>query len=234
MTINEIEFHRQFYLWSVADWQREINQGFPYLGTLSNNTLRNILNELHCNEVKDFTTAMVKRSMKPEILDKLGLEISKKDQYYTKLYVEKWNASFLTDPLYKKFDRAASDKINPLAFKECINKELAPLLGIDFDDIEGWKVWQYVNEVGPWKIKTTIEIGNTHHQLSYAQSVFFDKKNYLLKHYSILRWLGLSAGTEWDGLKNSDVPFISKTLANLINHFIKSMLILLGGNKRAN
>jgi len=224
MKNNEIEFWRRFYAWSIADWHREINQGLPFLGSLNSGYLRALLSELCDEEIADFAKAMVKSGIRPELQQELGLTTTNTDRYYHDLYMRKWNEALFTDPLYKKLERAARDKVHVATFKKSISMALAPLLGTEFDDIEGWKVWRYVNEMGPWKIHTIIQIGDD--QLSYEQSVFCGSI-YLLKQCSLLRWLGLSAGTEWGGLTNSDIPYVSETLAKLIDHFINALQKLL-------
>lgn len=221
-----IDIYKKYYYWAISDWEREVSQGFPFLTSLGEIAAQNVIDTLQQTELPSFFRAMVKRVTSSQILSELGETVTDEDKEYHQKYLEQWRLVGLTNPMYQKIERANRDKINLSDFKKKIVASLSPILKTDHKDIAGWQLWEYHTVLKDWIIQTRVEIGDENYQLAYSHSVLY-KEDMIFDHYSILRWLGISAGTEWHGIINSDVPELIDKLCRLVYHFIKNLSELL-------
>jgi RNA binding exosome subunit len=217
------EFYKWLYYWSIQDWEREALQGFPYLNNIGETAAQNVIATLNKSEQSQFFKAMVKRVTNPQLLSEIGEKASYKDKEYQNRYLEQWRLAGLSDPIYKKIDRARRDMVILSDFKQKIVSSLSVILPGNYRDVESEYLWEYQTFMGNSIVLTRIEIGNDNYQLSYSQSILSIYKDPILHHYSILRWLGISSGTEWYGVTNTNVSDVIFVLSNIIVHFISKV-----------
>lgn len=232
LTEAKFKFEERCYLWAKDLLVGELSEGFPLLrdvkGTLAQHYVR-ILERLESNEAHRMAHALLRRGVKPEILDKWGDAFTEEDQTYVDLYlqmieVEDHKAAMERSP----FESMQKKKFNRKVFRNQIKTALEPVLGVDYEDWGGGN-WRYCTSVGVWKVMTWIDTGGRYHQLCYDHSVQVSDVVRLCEATSLFRWFGIAGQTDWQDLEDGDVEPVASSLAEIVDLFIKAVPKLLRG-----
>ncbi len=93
---------------------------------------------------------------------------------------------------------------------------------------QGGGVFVYSTSVGEWKIFTVIDIGGSHHNLSYGHTIKSAEGKWLAHDISVLAWFGICQ-TQWRHLSNDDLKPTAESLAIVCQHFMSAAPQLLEG-----
>jgi len=242
------EFNVRYYLWALEDFEREIDQGFPFLQLFRNESpwcVVTMMSEMDEAERMCFAKSLVKR-FHEDAVKTIGETITADERQLCERYFNK-ALQLDTQRIVTRFKHGAS-KAGPLASRARIRRLVRNVFSkanihlAEEEDLDG--VITYSNKVGYWEIITRIYTRDRDSQVSYDHAIWsvervnpvtkWDGKNALwpirLGHsISFLSWLGISGPTEWCNLANDDCSLIADAVAKLYFHFLEVAPKLLNG-----
>lgn len=236
MLVVQTIFDERYYRWAKEDWKRELLDDFPFLrsikGEIAGTAIRIIEaldNERRCS----MAGALAKRGKSPKLLFRWGDPLTKDDEQFIKLYLDKYEedrhreARKILPGMFPK--RADRKSLRRRKLKQYIIKALSSVLGENYEDWGDWEEYRYHSIIGPWRIVTYIDVGGQSHQLCYHHDIEASEHVYLAQGISVLRWLGIASQTDWQCLYDSDAESTAQALAKMIAHFMDAAPKLLEG-----
>jgi len=234
MLTAKLKFGERFYRWALEDWNREINENFPFLRSISTaqNELK-VIESLSKEQRKVMTVALVKRFTKKDVLELCGDEFSDYEKKLVEWYLKTWwdeeeHESLMTPPGGWP-PEAGEIKLKRRKLRDHIITNLTPILGKRDENWGIELVWRYCTVIGPWQVMTYIDVGGQGHQLTYEHSISVSETAQLIEGISVLSWLGIAGQTMWRGIHDADTEPTAEALAKIIAHFMNAVPKLLEG-----
>jgi len=228
-------FEERLYRWSLAEWRREINEGYPLLRRLKYSTARHVvlMMESFSKEHRwQMARALVKR-FSPEGVHHCDEEFTEEDRRYIQMYLDMMEKAIWIEasqrPIIALHPEPCLDKLKRKPFRKLLVQRLTPILGADYDHEGGLGWMAYETMVGPWKVRTSIDTGGRYHQLCYDHWILISERERLYEGASLLRWLGISSQTMWQELDNSEAEWAAESLVKIVKHFMDAVPKLLEG-----
>ncbi|HMN13167.1 MAG TPA: hypothetical protein PKD55_12670 [Bellilinea sp.] len=240
-------FVERFYYWALADFQREIREGFPFLRRIKYKALQYrwlpSIVSLNSGDQISLASALVKRFHfgrgKLRSIEPMTSDETEWLQWYMGQIRYPGPAE-----LQLNEQIAAGELrffVNRRVLRNRVRDALRPVLGETVTPPnETDPEWNYEIPVGKWLIHTNVSLGGRHHQLSYFHRIApadphqgrrnWERYVYMTTPTSILYWFGIAGGgTAWDLLTDEDILETAQTLADLCSHFVQAAHGLLDG-----
>jgi len=201
-------FDLRYYRWALADADRELRGGFPWLARIRGGGALKLVERmavLSPVEQRRLMIALLKR-VHESALRMTGEHITAEERAIVQAYLDSGRAREkdrywqlrVADP-----DRVRVDRGRLLTR---VKAALSPILG---GKGERWspQEWCWITAVGPWTLRTIVDVGGRTSQLRYLHTlgVGVPAGPYLHEHISFLVWLGIDH-TEWDCLLGRELP----------------------------
>jgi hypothetical protein len=225
-------FDVAYYQWGLEDFSREIDEGFPYLGTFKTGQPRLLahLRELPRQDQERYSAALVKR-FAPETVfctsDPLTWEEKGIVSHYMALMRMPTEAELDINQRALSGDPGAV--LNRKRFRAMLRDQLDKTFGKEPLRLPGRGEWRYRLKYGLWTVETDIDTGGRYHQLSYDHRIFLSERVRLKEAVSLLSWLGIAGQTSWSCVYDADAPSLSDCLGRLCAHFLDALPRLLDG-----
>ena len=229
-------FDERFYRWAIADWKREINEGFPFIKLLDEREKRLTLKIMENFDSREeqliFAKSMVKRITPEDVVKRCNDEFTDKERQYAQLYLNiVTNATMgLIDigefEIHERFQEGP--KLNRRRLRQRIIEVLTPIYGKEYEDLGGGE-WRYHSQIGPWQVKTHIDTGGQYHQICYHHNIIAREHVYLKENISLFLWYGIGSQTDWKFLIEDDTELVANALARFCEHFMNAIPKLLEG-----
>jgi hypothetical protein len=247
------EFNVRYYRWALQDYQREIDEGFPFLKGFKTGSPVEVLEMMLSrsrSEQLTLASALVKRFHK-DAVEAAGDQMTAEEETTCKEYLDRVPR---THPLELALLRraAAGERgvyANRAGLVRLVKGELkaAGMQVFESENVAG--VLSYQNIVDGWQIITRIHTRERHAQLAYNHTIDSVNKPVLVtwakgtcregqqelssvqlhNWISLAGWLGISSRTQWSDLVDSDGPQVAQELAALCKHFLQAAPTLLAG-----
>jgi hypothetical protein len=234
MLTAQLKFGERFYCWAIKDWNREINEDFPFLRSISDaqNDVK-IMESLTTAQQKILAVALVKRFTKRNILEQCGNEFTDYEKNLVERHLkmcwdEEERKSLMTPPGGWP-PETSERKLKRRKLRDHIITNLTPILGKRDENWGVELVWRHYTVIGPWQVMTYIDVGGQGHQLTYEHSISVSETAQLIEGISVLSWLGIAGQTMWRGLHDADTEPTVEALAKIIAHFMDAAPKLLEG-----
>ncbi len=230
----ELEFEERLFHWCLRDWDRELNSDFQFLRALdkSINARRavSVMESLEASQLARLTRMLVKRSTTPRGLERCSESLTLMDEqliedFQELLEQESWRES-MQIPAGGFPKKKGQKRFSRRAFKKAVIAELSDVLGDKYEKCVGSEII-YETPIDQWKLVTFVDFGGRIHNLCYGHNIVNQEGENLIENYSLLRWLGISGGTQWYNLENEDSQQVAETLALLVTHFLNASKELL-------
>jgi hypothetical protein len=231
MTVDPFdELRLKFLNWSIADAQREVSQGFPFLSRIESKTVAAYLfycSKLPAEERVIFATGMAKR-LQRKISQTAAVSTSHEktivDDYsdwYLELNATPSSAiySYLPTNFLAKF-RSSTTEVNKKQLRKCLIRYLG---SPEWDSAESWRYSVLVNGI---KVHTYIDIGGRL-PLRYSHSFVPETASQSVPplNTSISSWMGLGGiETVWDLLSENGIEPAAILIKELTDHFIRALM----------
>lgn len=221
-------FDIRYYHWQIAEWEREIQDGYPLLRLVKEDLMIEIMNGLDDDKKMIMAKALVKDGINDEYLVKVGEKHTEEEKKCIEHFVEESRRlrRIIACQTYIE-ERNYHIKIDKKKFKQFIIEAVSPILGDNIEN-QGGGVFVYSTSIGEWKIFTEIDIGGSHHNLSYGHTIKSAKGKRLAHDISVLAWFGICQ-TQWRHLSNDDLKPTAESLAIVCQHFMAAVPKLLEG-----
>jgi hypothetical protein len=228
------EFVLKLYRWACADFQRELDEGFPLLRGIENPTtycLLTLMESLPKDKRLLLVSGLLKR-FHVRAAQLLGETISAEENEF----FERLSNSFAVVNSFQQQRWEAARKfgppLEPKQRKKIVQKVKSELH-------EPWCIWP---KTGPWQ-GTSFEVEKggfriltrfwpgTRVSFSYDHAILDKAKGYYwhpettfyCDKFSIYSWLGISWETMWMDLRVGEVERVAKDLVRLSRHFIEGV-----------
>jgi hypothetical protein len=222
-------FAVRFYEWAKQDFEREIQEDYPLLGTVNVEAARRLIPYLRRLSQADqvrVAHALVKR-FHPDALEVLGQEITAEDKRWIdaadqarSVPTEEEDREF-QDEMRHGTSRVGRSKVNRAA-----NAALEPITGKPAGRA-GANEWYYELHGAGWLVRTHIDTGGSYYELAYAHDLFAGEQP-LAPFVSVLSWLGIGQ-TKWRVRSDLEIPTAVESLARACAHFLAAVPQLLNG-----
>lgn len=230
-------FRLNLYKWARQDFQREVEEDFPFLRVIKGSMawrLLALMESLEGSERLQLASSLVKGIAGDEILSLAGEVWTDVDADWRRKFRQSCIIEPITYDLEEKFlQQALRREINvnfqKKKFKKFLETELEPILGRKTLG-QGYE-FGYRGRVGDWNVDTWIDVGSSF-QLRYHHIIYSsNQEEFVLEPRIInfLKWLGVGE-TEWGFLTEEELPFAANTLGNLCSHFLNAVPYLLDEN----
>ena len=228
------EFAARFYLWAKDEIRKEAHADFPTLRRLESCGFAfqflNYAQPLSAEDSIKLMTACLKRYMK-EAAEAFGEAYSQQE---TDLVEGFTKSSLVGNPAQTElFGRQLEGEKNLFAdrkvLRAALKAELKPIVGEKITKY-GAATWTYLTPLGDWTVQTRIDTGGRYHQFNYDHLIGSPFHPFLYENpISVLSWLGLGGGVQWNYLTPSDVPETVNSLGFVCSHFMAVVPKLLKG-----
>jgi hypothetical protein len=232
------EFLLKLYRWACADFQREMEEGFPLLRGIENPTtygLLSVMESLPRDKRVILASGLLLR-FHTRAAEVLGEKISAEQRELFEPFFKSFEAS--NRLLRARWD--AAPKLGP----ELERKQRKKLVGrVKTELHEPYCVWP---ETGPWK-GTSFEVEKGGFRiltrfytgmrcsLCYDHAILDKERGYYwdpdttfyCDKLSIYSWLGISGQTMWMDLRVGEIERVGNDLVRLCRHFIEGVVGLL-------
>ena len=228
----KLQFEERFYNWCLRDWEREINQDYPFLSSVSYPSSRYAIRIMRSFPDKRRTllaSGLVKRFRQKDLLEQLGEEYTEEEKRLVQLYLDVCQRSDWIETGNRSLEEEGKKRIKRKELKNCIVNSLSSVFLEGYEDCGGWEVWRYCTKFGPWQLLTYFDVGGTSEELSYDHSIIVSERVLLFEGISLLSWLGLSGSTSWKVTENSQIEHAAKTATVFCSHFMNAVPKLLEG-----
>lgn len=225
--------HQRLYCWSMADFHREIKQGFPLLNTITNTRAKYLLQlmaSLKEEERYALADALVRKSYQ-SALSGMGIILTLEDKELLQTYnsydpghISGYNL-VLTPPQTTKRNITKSKMFG------LINEALEPMLGHNVSQVGKNEIY-FTTQINKWVMKTFIGMHSNGIPQLYYDHVL-DRSDRSLQYespilmISIMSWLGIGR-TEWT-LSSASSSILISSLTNVVSHFTEAVPILVEG-----
>lgn len=218
-TVKE-EFLLLYYEWARQDFAREVQQGWPFLKRLpSSSSFRwlKLIESMGVDAREDLIRAMLKR-FHPVAVKFLGDEMTARE-------TEVFEAASLVRMYPHQEEEAFTSKgrMNRRKFMRHAQEALRPILGTDVQEAAPDEDW-YFTAIGPARVKT---VANYEKEPSCDHRLFVGDKQ-IFRGASILSWLGISSGTEFDMVPRGEEEQAAELLAELCGHYLTAVRDIVG------
>jgi len=233
------EFSSKYYYWSLKDFEREIDEGLPFLRELKDSSpywVVQMISTMSFSEQRSFAKALVKRFHK-EALGFRGEVITRAEKELVDRYCERALQLTPSALLFRQRQLAAEpmEHISSRALKRKVSLELETL-GLKLLENAGG-IWRYITSFGEWDVITEIDTTNRGADLIYHHHIVLagahetvvlphgerlERRIPLQQFISLNAWLGISSTTEWPDLTDVEGAGAAKHLARLCSHFLRA------------
>src|SRR5205823_2379020 len=86
----------------------------------------------------------------------------------------------------------------------------------------------YFTSVKCFTLQTWIDVGGSHHQLSYDHKLCAKSDEWLIESTDMLTWLGIGR-TYWSYLTDDDVPIVVESIGKMCSLFVNAVSGLVEG-----
>jgi hypothetical protein len=242
----EEEFAVRYYYWALQDFEREIEQDFPFLGTFTSGSawhVRDMMSQMGTGDRRFLARALVKR-FHERALRALGEAITEEEKQMCQEYFDK---ALLQSPRESYLEaRLRAGERHALASR----RKLCRLIGAELRgrqielDEDGCASRIIATTGNRWRVVTEIDTSNRHAQLIYHHDVVIaDREEIIILPYggsvkrpipivrfvSLNAWLGISGQTEWSDLMDDDLPQVASALGGVCSVFLEAAPKLLKG-----
>ena len=223
------EFRIRRYPWALREFQREIDQGYPYLRTIAERDVQTwiVLLEGLDNEQKRIVSRLLVKRRFQKTIESTENPFTAQDLATLKQYLR------VLPMLPRKTPDPSQGDIKPIKMRRLASRiieRISPILGdqrTHFSEME----WSYVTPVGDWNVTTEITIYNPREpEVRYWHSVSRndDKtppRDYI---YDFVNNLGLGVAI-WRVDYGYELEPTADSLAALCAHFIDAFPRLVEG-----
>lgn len=218
------EIQARFFRWSLKDWEREIDAGYPWLRTFTSPVqaqLREALAGMTREQALSMGHSLVRRTHRAT-LARLGGNLD-------------------ADAANLERHRAISDAAMLRPWKERPEgippRDLANALKAHFGDRFGeldarsgrGREWRYSLRTGDWIISTAFDAGGRPRHLLYQHDITTADGKKVLERTALLHWLGVSGQTGWDIDGKSGLPDLCRLVDEICGHFLAAAPAWLAG-----
>ena len=225
------EFRVRFYRWALNDAVREIKEDCPLIRSvrgIAASAFLEFLDSRSEHQRIDLITSLVKR-MHPGALELCGDSLGTSDHELIDGYFNalgETRSRYVDQYMFTITKRASKPKLRTLVKQELLGV-CGPIARKDSSDL-----WDHAENVEGWAVFTSIDLGGTA-RLRYGHYIreSLDSTGNLngVGFLNLLEWIGITSGTNWDLLCDGEEEDAAKALANICNHFMNALRMLLGG-----
>ena len=230
MNLNEAReiFCIRYFRWALADFEREIQQGYPLIASIKGRAAYralSLLESLPGEESQRLANALVKRFHK-RALERVGEHLSGEDVRL----IELWRNAIDAPSHYEREAGLSAGgeqapRFQPKVYASLIKDRLKSELASPFEPLSG-TTGRFQHQVGPWRVVTIVGYGS---QPFYAQDIIATKSVRLQSTVSVLCWLGIMGQTEWDLPQAGQEEEVARAVTMLVLHFTEAAPVLLDG-----
>jgi hypothetical protein len=193
----------------------------------------NVLDSLEQDQLIRLTKVLAKRSVSEDVLQRCSESLTENEKQQIEDFIklvrkESWREASKISPGEGLRNEKGQNKLKRSVLKRAVVSELSHILGDKYESCEGEEII-YTTPIGPWKLVTFVDFGGSIQNLCYHHNIVNDQGGSLIENVSILRWLGISGGTQWENLKNECCQEVADTLAKIIEHFLQAVKELIAG-----
>ena len=221
------------YEWVLEDFQREIDQDYPYLRTVAERRVQSwiVLFEGLDNEQKRILSRLLVKRKFREVAPNVGASVTAEEEAICKQFASTLPVLPRKAPDPNKGD-VTPINVRRLASRiiECLN----PILGEQLEHFNEME-WAYVTPMGDWSVKTRVSIYNPQkpeiryvHRVSHKDYTKPPVMPWLRPSYSFACNLGLGENV-WRVDYEYELESMADSLATLCAHFIDAFPRLVQG-----
>jgi hypothetical protein len=209
------EIRMRFFRWSLRDWEREIDAGYPWLGTQASHlkiVLREYLAGLPRDRALAFGHSLARRAHR-EALARLGENLEGDAENLARHRA-------LTDAAMLRPYRERPKGIPPRELAKALKSHFGVRFGEPDPASRKGLDWRYLKRHGDWIVRTAFDASGRPQHLLYEHSIVHADGRKALERASLLSWLGISGQTGWDIEGVSDLPRLCGLLDEICGHFL--------------
>jgi hypothetical protein len=219
--VSKGEFLIRYYHWSLTQWERELESGFPLLNAfdgLSTAALSilEVMTSLSSDDRRRLAGALVRRVHKEARL-LLQLETDPGDE----ALIQDWRVAFQRTHAMAEISNVTTG-VDRTTLRRLLKAELHPMLGEITDTDRDHIRFQRVSE--HWSIQTHFDLGGRGRQLTYRHAVLLFE-HVIIPNTSPLAWLGITA-TGFDRIGKGEEPAAVRCVATLVGYFVEAVPVL--------
>jgi hypothetical protein len=216
---------KRIYDWSFVDAERELQEGFPFVGLVKGENAEKYLrffSQLDLQKASSVSRALVKRMNQPLLLRRTKTDLTQTEEEHVKAYLqfeEGVGPGFRT--LAAPSRPAATWTVElRKALRALVKERFLPEFGVP----EGLSnnEWGYEVDAGCIRVRTWLDFGGRS-SLSYSHQVFQRDCEPLRSHLSLLQWLGAASMTRWRALRVEELVDCADAVCSLSKHFVTEM-----------
>lgn len=218
------EIRARFYRWSLRDWEREIDAGYPWLGTQRSQIeveLREYMSGLPREQALSFGISLARRAHR-FVLAHMGENLDGDAANLARHRA-------LTDAAMLRPYRERPKGIPPREMAKALKTHFGDRFGEPDPSSRKGLEWRYLKRHGEWTIRTAFDGGGRPRHLLYEHSIVHADGRKALERVSLLSWLGISGQTGWDIEGASDLPRLCGLLDEICGHFLAAVPAWLRG-----
>ena len=226
----------RYFQLALEDFQREIDQGFPYLRTVTDRRVQFwiVIFEGLANEQKQtLSRALVKKQFY-QIAERMGNPYTHEDE----IIYEQFFAHVIRMPMLpRETPDPSKGDITPINLRRLASRiieRLNPILGDQLERFNEME-WAYVTPMGDWSVKTRVSIYNPRkpeiryeHRVGRTDYTWRPVWAWLEPRFSFARNLGLGENV-WRVDYEYELEPVAESLATLCAHFIDAFPRLVQG-----
>jgi hypothetical protein len=240
------EFQIRYYYWAISEFEKEIGESFPILGTFKNGPIweaHQFMQQIDKNAQLTLAKGLVKRTY-PNIANILGKRLSDEENLLLNRFDNlrsEFHGQAGIDPCGQKIKYVSKSKLRKaieIAFIKAYGSRCVKILATE----EGWDPFFEMKFAG-WIVTTSFSFGRHQSMISYQHSIGSEAKvsiqEYppecwppamrLARSLTLLSGLGITGQTQWVSLAKGDVDQACDAVIKCCGHFFEAVPKLLKG-----
>lgn len=222
----------RYYEWSLQQAREEFEAGFPLLALVQGRiafAMIEYANLLDARDRMQLATALVKR------LNTRALAIEGKslNSAESNLLEDFLNRDKRADPrgpsgvplfaskkqqhLTEKIDSGVVSRGDRTAVRKLVTRELGSVIGSSVSKPSG--AVKYEIPTPGWRMKTTIDYGGSHGQITYAHVIVPSDGRPLFPPIHLCGWLGIAGQTSWDLYTSEQEEEVAAGIVRVVSWF---------------
>jgi len=239
------EFNVRYYRWALQDWRREIEQGFPLLKTFKGGPAwyaLDMMSRMAIDQQHLFGRALAKRFHRHAV-QVTQETVTLNEEEMCRQYCQRVDLSPSELSLHQ---RELAGERNVYANVQLLRKLIkAEMQALRLERAEmAATLWRYTTRINEWSVVTEIQTSGASAEVTYSheivladerQSTVLDGGQVVTQFIPLARfvsfnsWLGISSGTKWSGLVDSDLPQTANALSRMCAYFLEAVPKLVSG-----
>ena len=222
------EFRRRLYRWSLQEWRREIDNGFPLLRLVSDSSVRIVLEMMGQRDREGqlvLADALTKAANYPW-LDEWGESYSEQERALAEARHEAWWGAKQKEWL----GMAPGTRPKALRPAKIISLTREPLERALMAPCEKWEDgWLFKTPLGKWTLRTLILMEPMERYIQVLHRVWASGSDVIRVFEGGGFPACLGAGALWEYRTEADLPAMGEGIGTGCAHFLQAMPALLEG-----